>query len=69
MKVINKTPETVGEFLDLLLNAGVEYSISIAGMSDVSIAIDNEKQTVLIDDSKFIEEHIKEENDHDESKN
>lgn len=55
MKVINKTPETVGEFLDLLLNAGVEYSLSIAGMSDVSIAIDNEKQTVLIDDSKFID--------------
>lgn len=58
-KIIHKTPSTVGELLDVLLDAGVEYNLSLIGMPDVGIAINHKDKIVLFDDLKWIEANLK----------
>ena len=60
------TAETVGELIDLLSTIPKDYKISLSGMGMYSIAIDDVEKTVLIDDSKWIDEHIYQLNEENE---
>lgn len=62
MKLINKTASTVGELVDLLLNAPTDYSVSLTGMNDFALLIDDENKAILLDDPKFVDEYYEEHN-------
>ena len=52
--------DTVGNLIELLTRIPKDYKVSLCGMNDISIAVDDKEQTILIDDSTFIETHIDE---------
>ena len=52
--------DTVGNLMELLTHIPKDYKVSLCGMNDISIAVDNTERTILIDDSTFIETHIDE---------
>ena len=53
------TAETVGELIDLLSTIPKDYKVSISGMGMYSVAIDDVEKAILIDDSNWIDAHIK----------
>ena len=52
--------DTVGNLIELLTHIPKDYKVSLCGMNDISIAVDDTERTILIDDSTFIETHIDE---------
>lgn len=52
------TAKTVGELIDLLSTIPKDYKVSISGMGMYSIAIDDDEEQILIDDAKWIFDHI-----------
>ena len=55
--------DTVGNLMELLTHIPKDYKVSLCGMNDISIAVDDTERTILVDDSTFIETHIDEWND------
>lgn len=50
--------QTVGELIELLSAIPKDYELSLSGMSEYTIAVDDESKAILIDDAKWIDEHV-----------
>ena len=55
--------DTVGNLMELLTHIPKDYKVSLCGMNDISIAVDDKERTILIEDSTFIDTHMDERND------
>ena len=52
------TATTVGELIELLSGVPKDYHISLSGYSKYAVAIDDVNKAILIDDAKWIDEHV-----------
>lgn len=52
------TAKTVGELIELLSSIPKDYKVSLSGINMYSVAIDDVEKAILIDDSKWIDEHV-----------
>ena len=53
-----KGAETVGELIELLSTIPKDYTVSVCGISDFSIAVYDNEKGILLDDSNWIEENV-----------
>lgn len=52
------TAKTVGELIDLLSSIPRDYDVSLSGYTEYAIAVDPDGKAILIDDAKWIDEHV-----------
>lgn len=58
-RVIKYTGSTVKDLIEeLLQKAPGDYSVSLSGMSEFDMVIDDENKVILLDDPKWIEENF-----------
>ena len=60
------TATTVGELIELLSGIPKDYHISLSGYTEYAIAIDDVNKAILIDDAKWIDEHVYQLNEENE---
>ena len=52
------TATTVGELIDLLSTLPRDYSMSLCGIFEYAVAVDDINKAILIDEAKWIDEHV-----------
>lgn len=60
------TAKTVGELIELLADIPKDYEVSLCGYSEYAVAIDDVSKSILLDDAKWIDEHVYQLNDESE---
>lgn len=58
IEVIDGAANTVSELMMLLAKVPGNYDVSLTGMNSYSIAVDHVDEAILLDDPKWIEEHV-----------
>lgn len=60
------TAKTVGELIELLSSIPKDYKVSLSGICTYSVAVDDVEKAILIDDAKWIDEHVYQLNEENE---
>ena len=65
---IQGNTETIGDLITLLQQFPNDYKISLSGMNDFDIVVDKENKTILMDDVKYIQELLQDQEDQENEK-